>query len=156
MNKLLIIPTLLILTIINNKSGRHKCKLIPDDAHEIEEENGLNIYRLFMQAVNEYKKNGLNVKISQYDLFHCHVCHNEEIVFHAREYPKGKYNLGYCQEGSNLSWKNFNKRNLVYNKNFNRWYLKKHTPHLLYYDCNIKKEYFIDPYSKKTYFKNYG
>jgi hypothetical protein len=156
MNKLLIIPTLLILAIINNKRDRYKCEIIPVDAIEIKYDNGINIHSLFMKAINKYKNNGLNVKISQYDLFHCHVCHNEDIVFHAKEYPKGKHNLGFCQEGSTLSWKNFDKRNLVFNKNLNKWYFKKHTDKLLYYDCNIKKEYFIDPNSNKTYLKKYG
>ena len=111
-----IIALVICYNEIKQRKISNKCKLIPKEAKFIEGKESEFIKKLFVKAVKEYKKNNIDVKISQYDLFHCHKCDdNNRIIFHAKEYPENKnWNLGYCQIDSDVSMKDFNKRNLVY------------------------------------------
>ncbi|VVU94299.1 hypothetical protein CPAV1605_19 [seawater metagenome] len=150
MNYFWLIP---LVILISNTQQKRKCVLIPEESIELKGYEHYNIKNLFLKAIGEYKKNGVEVEISQYDLFHCHHCSNNTIVFHAKEHPNHKaWPLGYCQIGSKLSLKNFDKRNLVYCLKTDTFKILPHTPGLLFLDCKkILIEYFIDPNTHKTY-----
>ena len=139
---------------MNNKRNfkiiKNKCKIIPDNAILLNKYQDLITKLLFIKALKFYIKNNIEVNISQWDLFHLHINENK-IVFHSMEYPKEIPNLGYCQLNSNVSLKNFSKRNLVYNLKRNKLYFKKNSKGLLYYDINSYEDRFIDPISSKTY-----
>lgn len=147
------IPILLVLLIALINEKKRECILIPSNKILLKGSGHNKIYNLFIQAVKEYKKFGVNVKISQYDLFHFHKCKNGLLVFHCKEYPNNKkWNLGYCQKNSNVSMLNFNKRNLVFDPKTNIYSLKENTPGLLYYDYFSIIDYYIDPITLKTYY----
>ena len=106
--------------------------------------------KIFLSIVKYYNNHNIPVSISQWDLFHFHIC-EKEIVFHSMEYPSDIPNLGFCQKNSPITTKFFNKRNLVYDLKQKKLYFAKNTKNLLYYDCNSLEDRYIDPHTFKTY-----
>ena len=151
----LLIPFIFFLFQNENykKRDKNKCKIIPKNAIQLYGIEHKKIYNLFMRAIKEYAKYGVTVNISQYDLFHFHYCKNNIIIFHCKEYPKNSnWNLGYCQIGSDITMKNFDKRNLLFDLNLGIFYIDENTNGLLYKDCESSIDYYIDPITFNTYY----
>ena len=141
------------ILIFIQQNRKNKCKIIPENAIQLFNEEQQTVKTLFMRAVEEYAKNGIKVKISQYDLFHYHHCKNNIIIFHCKEYPNNSnWNLGYCQIGSDITMKNFDKRNLIYDLNLGIFYIGENTNNLLYQDCESFRDYYINPNTYHTYY----
>ncbi|GAB4855590.1 hypothetical protein Ancab_024213 [Ancistrocladus abbreviatus] len=87
----------------------------------------LNSYLVFLFEIiaSRAPTVGLNISLNRYDLFHGHMFLATEsgrlgILFHAKEYPAYEkeafpYNMGYCQQGSNVAYDDtMNLRNILW------------------------------------------